>query len=266
MEDSEVTSFKEQYHIEDQCNVKYQRSFRHPNVWYSVQHSLFRHFLLEFSEETVRLCRLLLNVRPGYVIASIAQPTEMFFTFLLPGRVVYVLHTMPWIRCDNGNQAILRWRFGGKRRIATVSHVAKKRILAFWDIGDRSDDVFAINNFTDRVDLKVPKKMHEKLRIVCLASVIQDKKPFFFINVAKFVINRCSDLKISFEWYGKGALLDECQEVVSGMKGITFCGEVSDPFEVLSSADIYFHPSIDLGYWRKAYPESDLDYEPGKDC
>lgn len=244
LERSEIEGFVELFPIKRSQIVAYDGKFKHPNVWYNKGHSLFRYFLFEFSLETLKLLKALTRVRPGHVILSIARPTEMFFAFYLPCRVTYILHTMPWIRCDNGNQLVLNRRISASRCISTVSEYAKRAIVKHWKVNQAH--VHVIFNCVENIpkDRKTDVPNEEEIRVLSIGSVIADKNPFFFIEVAKAVNQLSNGLTVNFHWYGDGNLLDECKQQTVGLNYIKFHGHTSDPISVLQSADIYFHPSL----------------------
>lgn len=82
-----------------------------------------------------------------------------------------------------------------------------------------------------------------RLTIINLARVEEQKNPFEFIKIAKFVLEH--NPSVRFVWAGNGSLLNEAREKVLKLglqESIRFIGH-SDKYEILSEGDVFLSSS-----------------------
>jgi len=214
----------------------------HNTHWYSVKHSLFKYFLYEVISQTNIVLNLKVKTRAKIVLVSVAHPSELMQIFMLPGNVLYFLHTVPWMKIDEGNSFILKHFIGRNKKIVTVSSFARDEIISKWGIKDNRDFVEVIPNYADDIGISKTRKNNDRIIITCTSSAIKDKNPDFFIDVAQKIIE--DNKNVLFIWAGTGILLDHCRERVRNTKQIKFLGHLKDVSKLLQVSDIYFHTSV----------------------
>jgi glycosyltransferase involved in cell wall biosynthesis len=87
--------------------------------------------------------------------------------------------------------------------------------------------------------------MNSKLTILTLGHVAAYKNPYFWIEVAKKVIQELPE-QAQFIWSGEGELLCDCLKrmEVLNIPDIKFIGFVDDVNTLYAESDIYFQPSL----------------------
>lgn len=207
---------------------------------YSLKHSLFKYFLLENLKYAVVLSKCQIKARASVIILSIAEPSQMFASFICNANIYYILHTTPWVNIDVGNKWILS-RYEKKVKIITVSNYTKNEILKFWRLSNNCNNVSVIHNFS--VDLmREYRGVDSEIKVVCIASVVKDKNPYYFIECAINLTRKFQN--VIFYWIGDGPLLSDCILRCINFPRVIFDGHHDNIKDILNKAQIYFHPSL----------------------
>ncbi len=106
--------------------------------------------------------------------------------------------------------------------------------------------ILVVNNFYD-LDLFSPKEhSNERLKIICVSSMLANKQPFLFANIAKQL------KEADFIWVGKRFFYDDMVEKKEreGIDNLFLPGEIPNNKlpSILSEADIFLYPSILDGF------------------
>lgn len=241
--EDDLTKFKKQYPLNHFIFSTYCRELDLPEHYYSLKHSLFKYFRLEVLKQQIYFLHLSIKNKTKKIVISVSHPGRFMSAFLFPGKVNYFIHTMPWIKLDNGNQSILHKQIPKKQKqIITVSDYAKKEIIKFWKLENYQHKIQVIYNYYE------PKKIFNRpiknyLQILTLGNVIQDKNPEVWIRVAIELTQIFGADKLKFVWAGSGDLLECYKHKTSIYPNIQFVGWMEDVDKLYCESDIYLQPS-----------------------
>ena len=133
--------------------------------------------------------------------------------------------------------------------------VLRARTSAVVAVSDRQAQIYR-SHFNDRVPVHViqtglsPTITQKKAisavptLVVTVARIAQQKNPSFWIDVVSRAQQELPGLK--FQWWGPAAHEDGIESTVAKsaeLSNAEFCGPVSDPADILKSADILLHTS-----------------------
>lgn len=192
----------------------------------------------------------LIRAKPDLIIVSTGTPALLVGLFMLPWRLIYILHTYPTARPHRRLWPIMKWllRFslGRNKRIATVSDYSVKNIQRHWLDGGESPFVSRIYNHAGKPREKTSGKKRKRLRVLTVGNVAWYKNPELWVEVAAGVCARLEGMPVEFVWAGDGPLLERCREAVrvSGRRNIRFIGYYGGVEGLLSRSDVYFQPSV----------------------
>jgi glycosyltransferase involved in cell wall biosynthesis len=218
----------------------------HLEYWYGPKHILRYYFAKDIIHQLIYFLRLKIQTRSGLLIVSSAYPCSFLSCLLLPHKVLYFIHSMPWGEIDGGNKKILAYAMSLKRNILTVSEYAKKRVLDKWSICE----TYFVKVLYNSVALTELTRQYEicdsypDYHVVTCGNVLGVKNPMLWIEIAKKVQQEFPHRKVIFTWCGNGPQYNECIAKTLKYPDIRFLGHVDNVFVVLQSATIYFQPSL----------------------
>ena len=202
--------------------------------------------------------KLIYEQKPDLLMVSVGSPGKYLGCLLLPGKVLYVLHTYPHLA--NGEPAnfsylkkyLLGLFLSPKKQIVTVSEFAQIKIASSWLLATKQHLVQYVHNtagpvIENRIMHNHTDKGINKLRILTLGHVTWYKSPGLWLEVAKRVIANRSNMDIEFIWAGEGDQLLPCKKWVieNGLTGsIKFIGFQFNVAKLYKDCDIYFQPSV----------------------
>ncbi|WP_445506447.1 glycosyltransferase [Niallia sp. 03190] len=129
------------------------------------------------------------------------------------------------------------------RKVIHVSHSEESQAIK-QQIITKKKSVVIFNGVIDPHININKKKLEKKFTIVNLARVDEQKNPFEFIEVAKYILKKNED--VLFIWAGRGKYLEAAKRQVQKDKlenQIKFIGFSDDKSEILSQANLYFSTS-----------------------
>ena len=212
--------------------------------WYGPKHILRYYFAKDVIKQILYFLYLKIKTKSGTVVVSSAYPCSFLSSLLLPHKVLYFIHSMPWGEIDGGNKNLLKIIQLLRKKILTVSEYSKQRIIKKWSINE-SDFIKVIYNAVKLPGQHKPfLNIATSLNVVTCGNVLGVKNPFLWIEIAKKVQSLLPEVVVNFSWCGKGPLFDECKERTHNSPNINFLGQVNNVFEVLQNATIYFQPSL----------------------
>jgi len=182
---------------------------------------------------------LLIKFRFEKLIFSTGYPGKNIYSFILPVKILYILHSSVNHKADKYIRFVLKIFLSKRKQILTVSDYSTKRIIGYWLNGKSSKYVNYIHNYY-KPKYNVPKRTinGDVFTVLTIGSVEDYKNPFFFIQIAKEIIRLNPDKSIKFMWAGTGSLLQECIESTNQFSEILFLGEVENVEELYSDADL----------------------------
>ena len=188
---------------------------------------------------------LLLKFKPDVMVISEGYPGSFLGMFILPIRIIYILHTYPMRNMRWPVKVLLNSCLSDRKVILTVSEFAKRNILQFWVRFNNSDYIKVIYNTVGEIGSCEKTNSDSKLTILTLGHVAAYKNPYFWIEVAQKVIQRLPE-QVQFIWAGEGDLLGDCLKRVEALNipDIKFIGVVDDVNTLYAESDIYFQPSL----------------------
>ena len=188
---------------------------------------------------------LMLKFKPDVMVISEGNPGSFIGMFILPIRIIYILHTYPMGNMRWPVRVLLNSCLSDRKVILTVSEFAKRNILQFWVSFYNSDYVKVIYHSVGESASYEKTNSDSKLTILTLGHVAAYKNPYFWIEVAKKVIQELPE-QVQFFWAGEGELLCDCLKRVEALNipNIKFIGFVDDVNTLYAESDIYFQPSL----------------------
>jgi glycosyltransferase involved in cell wall biosynthesis len=190
-------------------------------------------------------CNILNENHFSGLIFSVGYPEQYLYTFLLPVKLRYILHTQPLKNADKFKRWILKSQLGQQKQITTVSESSKTAIETCWLQSKSSPYIKLVHNFYEPKFKNVSIQNSDGIkRILTIGSVESYKNPFFFIECAKEIIARTKDNKVVFTWAGDGSLLAECRNRIKDYPQIKFEGNKENVEELYEASYIYFQPSL----------------------
>ncbi len=239
----ELSKYQNQYHSNHFIFYTYGNELDMLEHYYSLKHSLFKYFRYEVLKQEVYILCLAIKYKAKSIVISVAHPGRFMSLFLFPGKVNYFIHTMPWIKLDTGNQAILHSQIQkNEKQIITVSDYAKKEVIKFWILEKFQHKIQVIHNYYEQ-KYTYPKTFNNYLQILTLGNVIQDKNPEVWLRVAIELTQIFGADKLRFIWAGSGPLLDHYMQKSIFYPNIHFVGWIADVDKLYKESDIYLQPS-----------------------
>lgn len=197
-------------------------------------------FCYNYLKQVAFLWRLWFEVRPQFTIISQGWPFMWFRALYLPGKKIFVQHVMPLHDMDKGNRFFLKLAMLLRQgTFISVSDFAQDKMRIHW-LGTYKK-VKTIYNFVTIKDRTQVKKEGDYIHVLCLARVEEGKNPMRWIEVAKEITAKHSN--VSFTWAGKGSLLDDAIAETTKDNQINFIGFVNNVDALYAKTDIYFEPS-----------------------
>ncbi len=219
---------------------------------------LFQRFPFNALLEWLCIRKVYLEQKPDLLIVSSGSPNKYLGYFLLPGKLLYILHSYPHFK--NGQLAhsryLKRLLFGlflsNKKQILTVSEFAQKNIAKSLLLPSKHQLVKLIRNTAGAaLDVQVGNHLDkigkDKIKILTIGHVVWYKNPTLWLEVAKRVLANRSEEHIEFIWAGDGDQYIQCQKWVAenGLAhSIKFIGFQSNVAQLYLECEIYFQPSI----------------------
>jgi len=218
-----------------------------------LNHPLLSKFPISIFADLVKILKVYLVIKPNLVVASLGEPGYLLGLFLLPSKLLYILHTYPFYpngklpRMTYFRKAYTTFMLGNRRKILTVSHFAKNEILKYLAAPKKASFIHVVHNTAgEDLNLLMPKKkLNHKKVILTLGHVVWYKDPETWIKVAHNVTSKCED--VEFIWAGEGELLTiflEKTQKLKISKNVKFMGFAKDVENLFNKADIYFQPSL----------------------
>ncbi len=241
--DKELSKYQDQYNFNHFIFYTYGSELDMPEHYYSLKHSLFKYFRFEVLKQQVYFLSLAIKYKAKSIVISVAHPGRFMSAFLFPGKVIYFIHTMPWIQLDTGNQSILHIQIQKKQKqLITVSNYAKKEIIKFWLLEKFQNKIQVIHNYYEQ-KYTYPKPAKNYLQILTLGNLIQDKNPEVWLRVAIELTQIYGVDKLRFVWAGSGPLLEQYRKKIILYPNIQFVGWIADVDKLYGESDIYLQPS-----------------------
>lgn len=189
---------------------------------------------------------------PDLLVVTTAGHFDLLGNIVLPSRFIYILHSYPREVLEYYYRSLLVLNVGTSKKIVTVSHFSKEKILHHWYLQNQSGHVHVIYNSLDNSNQSqatigaVSAQSEPVLKVLTLGHTVYYKNPLLWIEVAKKVIHANKPNKIEFVWVGDGELFEACRKKVEELQlqDIYFVGyhKVVDAFYI--NATIYFQPSL----------------------
>ncbi len=211
----------------------------------NIPEGLSRNILTSYQfKELLYWCRLQFSHRFSGIIFNVSYPEMYLYSFLLPVKIRYILHTVPQKKSDQYKQQVLNRFLSPDKQIITVSAFAKKSIEHYW-LNDRTNEHvrFIYNHYIPKYQ-SANNKDNQKVRIVLtIGTVISYKNPLLFIEVAKRIIAANKDNATCFIWAGDGSMLEECRDLTKDHPQIQFIGHQENVETLYEQATVFYQPS-----------------------
>ena len=222
----------------------YTNELDHQEHYFNRRHSLYKYYREKILSQQIFILKAALKKSAGIIITSVSHPGRYSATFLFPGKVLYFIHTLPWIAMDKGNLDIIHKELEKQEKnIFTVSAFAKSKIMEYWELKHKHSKIKYVHNFYQPVLKKTDVKKPDVVTILTLGNVIEDKNPQTWYEAAVYLTRKYGNEKLRFIWAGKGQLLDHYQEITKNEKAIHFIGWIKDVDTLYAESDIYIQPS-----------------------
>lgn len=196
--------------------------------------------ILKMSFELVQIIKLKIKVKYDLLVLSNSSHSDFIISFFIPGRVLYVLHTIPENKEKNFLRSILSKLVNENKKIITVSKASKMKIEKFLLDGRTNKNVDVVGNYYNyESNIKKNRESSNMVKILTLGHVIQYKNPNFFIEVANKITKKYKN--VEFIWAGNGPDLEKCINYINKNKirNVKFIGNSSKVNELYEEADIY---------------------------
>ncbi|TXB63795.1 glycosyltransferase family 4 protein [Phaeodactylibacter luteus] len=192
---------------------------------------------------TIHYLRVMKKNEVCAIITSIGSPDKYLFFFLLPGSLLYIIHTVVDQEIEKIRRLWVR-KLSLKKQIITVSEYARNKIIENWHLLHKERYVYKIYNHYQKKKnaYKIGgAKKNNDLIILTIGSVEWYKNPSFWVQIAREVIKTTSEVK--FYWIGSGSEIEEWRELTRDEDRIVFWGADPDVEKWYNKADVYFQPS-----------------------
>ena len=202
-----------------------------------------------------KIIQLLLFIRlafAGYnkVIVSTGNPFQFISGSLVFGnKFYYFLHTYPNIDYSYVQKPKIPLRkvfnkflFIRKPNFITVSNESKKHIINFLWVQKYSNYIKVIHNASTYT--YEGKNEFKSNNIITIGHLEKYKNPFFWLEVACYVVDRNNTAQ--FSWLGDGSLMEQIRKKIPQDKhfNIHILGYISRVDQILKNGIIYFQPSL----------------------
>jgi glycosyltransferase involved in cell wall biosynthesis len=180
-------------------------------------------------------------------ICAVEPEKHLYFLWIPLSKVYYILHTTPNKQYTSFTSYTCNSKLSNRKMIITVSHSNKSLISGNWEISKEKQQFIRViyNCILEQEEPKQDKTVihkENKIYVITMGHVIAYKNPAIWLKVARSVIELRPN--VSFLWLGNGPLIDTYQSAVQNHEKITFKGAVTNTYEYLKVADIYYQPSL----------------------
>jgi glycosyltransferase involved in cell wall biosynthesis len=205
-----------------------------------------RQLINKLLDELIFWTKILQKTRYERIIFSVGYPGLYLYSFLMPVKVLYIVHTTVKEKADIFGKFLLKIIAYPHKRLLTVSKSALDSLSNNWLSGTSSRNIGFVYNFYEP-KYKVEKKVNhgKSITILTIGSLELYKNPYFFIDIAKLLLLRNTQINFRFLWAGNGSQLSACINLVKDYPQIHFLGYVENVEVLYSEADLYFQPSLE---------------------
>jgi len=238
--DLEISDILQKYQFEIELIYFKYKDFKFENFFFSALNIRPLKYLYV---ETKYFLNLIKKIKPSTLFLSLRNTEGYISVMLLPIKVIYMIHSVPWNKQDRIKKLILNAFLSHNKLILTVSNYSKQIILQNWLEKKTCEHVVYIYNYYEPKETSKNTVNDNNIRILTLGNVVDYKNPYFWLEVAKNISNKYG-VKVEFIWAGEGDLLEEFIEKTKHTKSIKFIGYSERVDYLYSITDIYFQPSL----------------------
>ncbi len=181
-----------------------------------------------------------------HVFVAMCSPGRYLIPVCPLGRAVYVFHSEPVGLKHMFAGAYFRNLIGKDAKLIAVSRWVKQSLNNVWRVNPDDPRLFLVPHPAHKINQPKPYVPHERTKILMAGSANEFKNPWFWLDLAKAVLEECEDQALTFRWIGDGPLLEDMRSWVSinalGER-VELPGFVSDPTEDYNSARLYLQLS-----------------------
>lgn len=184
-----------------------------------------------------------INGFPGITISAV-EPERHIYLFWMPFlKVRYFLHSTPSQACRFTIDTCKK-RLGKRKNIIAVSHFLKETINKQWQLStSKNRHVHVVyNSLKPSFTIREKSFSNQSFCVLTIGRVGDDKNPSTWFDVAKKITDKRPD--VNFIWVGSGPDLQLYQKLTKHNDQIKFPGLIDDVSLYLSSAALYYQPSI----------------------
>lgn len=205
--------------------------------------------ILGRSEETRIMSSLSRQIAPDVVVSSAGTPGRLLGSRFGFCPDIYLLHTYPtspnrkWR--TRLTSLLFSIRLPRKTHYLTVSNASQHWIKTLWGM---KSSRFRFDVIVSTAGASLSRHtMAKKARftVLTVGHVENYKGPDVWFEVAQRVLREEPDCR--FIWLGEGTLLEEYREKIASLgleEEISLLGHVSNVEEFVTTADVYFQPSL----------------------
>jgi len=218
---------------------------RRPRWLMGRRHRLFFNILYDIYS----IVGVFIKTKPALIVVSNGTPGDYCGLFLLPCRIMYIMHTSPTSKPDRLLDYLINSSLSPWKVIMTVSDYSKESILKYWiHKGEKKSYVRFVHNATNIKKMATPLRNNDQSvqSILTIGHLVEYKNPLQWVRIAEEVIQRSPAGCVKFLWLGSGPLYEECIRTIEISKttSIRFIGFSTNPYPYLANCDIYFQPSL----------------------
>lgn len=205
--------------------------------------------ILRYPIESVVLASWLKSgtAKPERVIVSLCSPGRYLWPSGLLGRGMFVFHSEPSGPRHALAGTIFRFLAGKKATFIGVSEWVTKSLRDVWRIRENRIRLVTMINPSTSAVAPVPYVPEERKVILMVGAANEYKNPWFWLEVAQYVVEHGQPDSIRFRWVGEGPLLNDMRKWVRdrGLTGaIEFPGYSEDLTKHYDEAVVYFQCSV----------------------
>ncbi len=180
--------------------------------------------------------------RCSLIISSVGTTELYLFFFLLPTKLVYIIHTVVEHKLDSIRRFWLKSLIFHSKKILTVSQYSLNAIRYHWFSNKNTKKISYIYNFFPTPKIEQKPELKEKIIVLTIGSVEWYKNPEYWFRTAQTVVNETAN--VYFYWLGDGTDFLKYKELSGNNERIQFLGFRTDVNDWYRKASIYFQPSI----------------------
>ncbi|PIP53401.1 hypothetical protein COX08_01210 [Candidatus Beckwithbacteria bacterium CG23_combo_of_CG06-09_8_20_14_all_34_8] len=179
--------------------------------------------------------------KPKRILISATKPGQLFGLFLIPTKIIYILHTYPTKNLTIYQNLLLKYK-KAKVNLITVSDFSRNQICKYIPIA--KENVVAFPPFVNNYQCQKPNKTTGQINILTCGHVIWYKQPDLWLNIALKIVSKYEN--VNFTWVGSGPDIQKIKNAIplNYVKRINFVGMKVDLSPFYCKADIYFQPSL----------------------